>query len=423
MLGNERHNRPSGPLVGFLDIGSSKNTCLIVVPDKASSRTPLGATIVGVACMRSQGIKSGVVSNIEEAERAVKACVGEAELMAGDNLDTISVAFSSGRLGSETFRANVEIPSGVVSKEDIARCHRAGRSYAVRNGRRLVHMNELNYRLDGQSGTLTPANMAAGRLTASLHTVTADPAPLHNLEMLASRCFLKVDGLLVAPYASAMAVSSPEERQLGITVIDIGGGTVKIAQFTDGSFASTDVIPVGADLITGDIARTLQTPFAEAERIKALYGTLVSAQSDSHNVFSYPLAGDENGELHQSNKAHLAEIISRRTAMMASLIREKLDRSEVAELVGDKVVLTGGGSDLVGMAEFMANHLGRSVRVARPSPQFALPQNLSGPGFSTVVGMVAAGLTRSGAPMRVEHGETPPRGYFGRVGQWLMNGL
>ncbi|MBU2583285.1 MAG: cell division protein FtsA [Alphaproteobacteria bacterium] len=423
MLGNEKQNRPSGPLVGFLDIGSYKNSCLIVVPDRARHRSPLGATIVGASCMRSRGIKSGVVSNLAEAERAVKACVSEAELMAGDTLETINVAFSCGRLESDSFRANAEIPSGVVSRGDIARCHRAGRSFAVREGRRLVHMNEMNYRLDGQTSTLTPLGMAARHLTASLHTVTADPAPLHNLEMLAARCFLKIGRLIVAPFASAIAAASPEERQLGITVIDIGGGTVKIAQFADGCFANTSVMPVGADHITGDIARRLQTPFAEAERIKALYGTLVSAQSDSHMTFSYPLAGHEDDGMHHSNKAHLAEIVSHRTAMIASLIRERLDRSEVAELVGDKVVLTGGGSDLVGMAEFMANHLGRSVRVARPSAQFALPQNLSGPGFSTVVGMVAAGISPAGATMRVEHGEAPPQGYLGRVGQWLMTGL
>lgn len=423
MLGSERHNRPTGRLVGFLDLGSSKNACLIVVPDKSNKRSPLGATIVGASCLRSRGVKSGVVTDFEEAQRAVSACISDAELMAGDTLDAITISFSCGRLRSEIFSANAEIPSGIVTDDDIARCLRGGRSYAVREGRRLVHMNQLNYRLDGQSGANAPRNMAARRLTADLHAVTADPEPLNNLAMLAGRCFLKVDSLIVAPYASAIAAASREERELGITVIDIGGGSVKIAMFAEGHFVKTDVIPAGSDHITSDIARTLQTPFAEAERIKALYGTLVSAQSDSHETFSYPLAGDEDAGLHHSSKAKLTEIISHRTAMIASLIREKLDSSGVEELVGDKIVLTGGASELVGMAEFMANHLGRSVRVAKPSSQYALPQNVSGPGFSTVVGMVAAGFSPSSRLMRVENGVAPPLGYFGRVGRWLMTGL
>ncbi|KUO55816.1 MAG: hypothetical protein APF80_05615 [Alphaproteobacteria bacterium BRH_c36] len=423
MLGSEKQNRPSGSLVGFLDLGSSKNTCLIVAPDKPNKRSRLGASIVGASCMRSRGIKSGVVTDFDEAEHSVRACVSAAELMAGETLDTVTIAFSCGRLASEIFAATTDIQTGVVSGDDIARCSRGGRSYAVREGRRLVHMNQLNYRLDGQSGARSPRNMAARRLTADLHAVTADPEPLHNLAMLAGRCYLKVDGLVVAPYASAIAAASAQERQLGITVIDIGGGTVKIAQFAEGHFVRTEVISIGADHITSDIARTLQTPFAEAERIKALYGTLVSAQSDSHETFSYPLAGEEDSGLHQSSKASLSEIVSHRTAMIASLISERLDRSRVADLVGDKIVLTGGGSELVGMAEFMANHLGRSVRVARPSPQFALPENLSGPGFSTVVGMVAAGFSASGGLMRIENGEAPPTGYLGRVGRWLMTGL
>ncbi len=423
MLGSDKKNRPSGRLVGFLDLGSSKNTCLIVVPDKASKRSPLGATVVGASCLRSRGVKSGVVTDFEQAQRAASACISEAELMAGDTLDSVTIAFSCGRVRSEIFAANAEISSGIVSEEDIARCLRGGRSYAVREGRRLVHLNQLNYRLDGQSGANSPQGMAARRLTADLHAVTADPEPLNNLAMLAGRCFLKVDSLVVAPYVSAISAASPEERQLGITVIDIGGGTVKIAMFADGHFVKTDVIPAGSDHITSDIARTLQTPIAEAERIKALYGTLVSAQSDSHETFSYPLAGDEDAGLHHASKASLSEIISHRTAMIASLIREKLDSSGVAELVGDKIVLTGGGSELVGMAEFMANHLGRSVRVARPSSQYALPKNLSGPGFSTVVGMVAAGFSPSGRLVRIENRVASPLGYFGRVSQWLMTGL
>lgn len=423
MLGNENQQRKSGELVGFLDIGSSKNACLIVQPDKSSNPTALGGSIVGVSCMRSRGIKAGVVTDFEEAANAVKSCVSQAERMSGATLGSVKIAFSCGRQRSQIFAANAEIATGVVSQQDIARCLRGGRSYATRDGRRLVHMNELSYRLDGQPGSHYPRGMAARRLTADLHAITADDAPLQNLAILAEKCFLRLGGLVVAPYASAMGATNEEERRLGVTAIDIGGGTVKIAMFSDGRLVHADVIPVGADHITYDIARGLQTPFAEAERIKALYGTLVPAQSDSHETFSYSLAGNEDAGLHQSNKSDLAEIISHRAAMIASLILERLDRSGVSEFVGDKIILTGGGAELVGMAEFMANRLARSVRIARPAAAFDLPQSLSGPAFSTVVGMVATGLSPASSSMRIESNDLPPQGYLGRVGQWLMTGL
>ncbi len=423
MLNKDKSSLPAGRLVGFLDAGSTKNVCLIVAADKAAKRSPLGAKIVGASCLRSKGVKAGVVTNFDEAAEAVRACISEAERMAGDTLESVHTTFSCGRLRSEVFAANAEIGSGVVSADDLSRCLRGGRSYAVRDGRRLVHINGIGYRLDGQPGAHDPRGMAARRLTADLHAVTSDDAPLRNLSILAEKCYLRSGPMMIAPLASALAVTTEEERALGITVIDFGGGTLKIAMFSDGHFLHCDVMPVGADHLTFDIARMLQMPFAEAERIKALYGTLVSAQSDSHETFSYTLAGCEEGGLHQSNKAHLAEILTHRAAMIASLIAERLDRSGVQEYAGDRIVLTGGGAELVGLAEFMANRLKRSVRIAQPRSEFDLPESLAGPAYSTVVGAVAASLRPVAKSMRIESGQTPPQGYLGRVTDWLMAGL
>ncbi|MCH9806851.1 MAG: cell division protein FtsA [Alphaproteobacteria bacterium] len=422
-MSRDNHSRRSGHLVGFLDIGSSKNCCLIVAPDKPNKRTALGATIVGASCVRSSGVKSGMITDLDEAEQAVRSCVSHAERMVGDTLTAVNVAFSCGRLQSQIFAANAEIATGVVSETDIGRCLRAGRSFAVREGRNLVHMNELGYRLDGQSGAKEPRGMAARRLTADLHAVTSDEGPLRNLSMLIEKCHLRIAGLEISPFSSAMAATSEEERRLGVAAIDIGGGTVKIAMFSEGRFVHADVISVGSDHITFDIARSLQTPFAEAERIKNLYGTLVSAQSDSHETFSYSLAGHEEGGLHHSNKADLAGIISHRSAMIASLVVERLERSGVVEYAGTRVVLTGGGSELLGLAGFMANRLGKSVRVARPSADFELAENLRSAAFSTAVGMVASAFSPDQMPMRVESRGEASQGYLGRVGNWLMSGL
>lgn len=423
MLTRDRTVKASGRLVGFLDAGSTKNVCLIVVPERGRERSVLGGRIVGASCLRSRGVKAGVVSCADTAAEAVRACVSEAERTAGDTLGAINVGFSCGRLKSEIYAANTEIANELVSESDVAKCLRGGQSYAVREGRRLVHMNEVGYRLDENTATLQPQGMAARRLSVDLHAVTADEVPLRNLAIVIEKAYLDPGGFVIAPYASAMAVTSEEERSLGITIIDIGGGTAKIAMFSDGQFVYADVLTVGADLFTADIARTLQTPFSEAERIKTLYGTLVSAQSDSHETFSYKLAGGEDGGLHQSNKAAVAEILSHRAAMIGQLILERIERSGVSRYVGNKIVLTGGGSELVGTAEFMAGKLQRSVRVARPAAHFELPNGVAGPAFSTVVGMVASSFRARRSPMRVESSDMPPQGYLGRVTDWLKTGL
>ncbi len=424
MFGRDLTARRSGRLMGFLDIGSSKNTCLIALPDRGERRSALGATIVGAAVLQSRGVKSGVVTDFEEAAHSVRSCISQAESMAGDTLDQVTMAFSCGRIRSQIFSANSDVPSVVVTPEDISKCLRGGQEFAVRDGRKLVHFDAFGFRLDGQSVGSDPRGMAASKVSADMHAVTADDGPLRNMALLVEKCFLVPDRFILAPYASAIAATTAEERRLGVTSIDIGAGTIKIAMFSDGHFVHADVIPVGSDHITFDIARELQTSFAEAKRIKALYGTLVSAQSDSHETFSYSLTGNDEGSMHHSTKAALAGIISHRAAMIASLIGEKLDRCGMGDYVGDRIVLTGGGAQLVGMAEFMANRLSRSVRVAKPCASFELPKMLADLSFSTAVGMVAAEFNFAKKAVRVDSKEeAAPQGYLGRVGHWLMAGF
>lgn len=423
MIGKDLTSRRSGRLVGFLDIGSSKNTCLIIAPDRPSHQSPLGGQVAGFSVLKSRGVKAGVVTDFDVAAHAVRSCVSQAEKMAGDTLQDVIVGFSCGRVRSQVFSAKADIANGVVSSEDIAKCLRGGRQFAGRDGRHLVHYDAFGYRLDGHLVGSDPRGMAAQELTADVHAVTADEGPLRNLGVLVEKCFLAPSRFVLSPLASALAVTSQEDRQLGITVIDIGAGTIKVAMFADGHFVHTDVIPVGSDHITYDIARELQTPFAQAERIKAVYGTLISAHSDSHETFSYPLAGNEDGGMHHTTKANLAGIMAHRSDMVAALIAERLDRCSVGKFAGDRIVLTGGGAQLVGMAEFMADRLARSVFVAGPSHSFELPKMLADGSFSTVVGMVAAELTSAKSIMRVDNQETLPQGYLGRVGHWLMTGL
>jgi cell division protein FtsA len=405
--------------VGLIDIGTTKVVCLIAAEAGADASH---ARIIGVGHQRSRGVKAGVVTDLDAAEQAVRTTIAEAERMAGVTIEDVHVAVSCGRLTSQSFAAKATIERGVVGDADIARLMAGGRAYAEREGRTLVHLNRLNFRLDGASGISDPRRMAGRRLVADLHAVSADDAPVRNLMLLVERCFLSVTGLVAAPYASALAATSAEERRLGVTCIDIGGGTTSIAVFANGQFVFADAVPVGGDHVTFDIARALQCPLAEAERIKVLYGTLVIAPSDEHEVFAYPLAGEEEGSSHSMTKAQLALVVRPRVAALVEHICDRMERAGVRAQPGNRVVFTGGGSGFVGMREFAMGVLGRPVRVGRPQAVVGLPQSFSSPAFATAVGLHAAAITGSqGIASRRGRDHAP--GYFGRVGQWLREGF
>jgi cell division protein FtsA len=295
----------------------------------------------------------------------------------------------------------------------------AGRAYLERDGRLAVYFDRLAYRLDGAPGIRDPKGMACRRLSADLHAVTADEAPLRNLLLLVERCYLGVAGTIPSPLASALAVTSDEERQLGITCLDIGGGVTGISVFADRQFLFTDTVPVGGNHLTFDIARELRAPLAEAERIKALYGTLVSARSDEHEVITYPLAGEDEPTLHHTTKARLRSVLQPRIEGLFALVKERLQRSEVAKYAGERVVLTGGTSALIGLGEFAANVLGRPVRVTRPQPVSGVPASVCGPAFSTVLGLLQAAQRSEPDWHSPSEHHGRDAGYLIRMGQWL----
>ena len=275
MLSRERPEGRNAAIVGLLDIGTSKIACLIAALEPAEGqRSGPRAKVLGVGHMRSKGLKGGVITDLAESEAAIRATIAQTERMAHVTLEEVFVSVSCGRLQSSNFTATADIEGGVVRAEDIDRLMAAARSYAERDGRTLVHLNRIGFRLDGVSGSNDPRGMAAERLAADLHTVAADEGPVRNLLLVVDRCYLSVRALVAAPYASAIAATSEEERRLGVTCIDIGGGTAGVAAFAEGHFIHAATVPMGGHHITHDIAHALQTPLAEAERIKTLYGTM-----------------------------------------------------------------------------------------------------------------------------------------------------
>jgi cell division protein FtsA len=196
-----------------------------------------------------------------------------------------------------------------------------------------------------------------------------------------------------------------------------------LAVFSEGRFVFTDTIPVGGGHLTFDIARSLQTPLAEAERIKALYGTLVGAQSDEHEVISYPVAGREDGEPAHTTKAYVSGVVRQRFQSLLGLVTERLEQGGVGAIAGDNVVVMGGGGQLVGVADYAANVLGRPVRVSRPEPVSGLPPVMCGPAFATVVGLLGAAVQAGNETLAYREREHLVQGYLGQVGRWLKQGF
>lgn len=414
-------------IVGVLDIGTVKTVCLIAAVGPWSKSQPHSEDrmrVVGLAQQRSRGVTAGVITDLDKAEQTARATIAQAEAMAGVTLEEVVVSVSCGQLMSQNFMATADIAGGIVADDDLERLHVAGRGYASREGRSIVHLNHRGYRFDGGERVLEPRGMAAQRVTADWHAVTADDAPIQNLLMTVERCYLNTSHLFAAPYASGLATTTEEERQLGVTCIDFGGGTTTLSVFTDGDFIFTDSIAVGANHITCDIARALQTPLAEAERIKALYGTVVNAQSDEHETFSYPLAGEEDGDVIQTTKAHLSHIIRQRFEAIAKLVEERISAAGIAPYAGEQIVITGGGSQLVGAGEFLSRCLRKRVRVGAPAPISGLPPGVASAAFATAVGLLEARTLKMVSGDVVKAAKQDARSsYIDRLGDWLKQGF
>jgi cell division protein FtsA len=423
MLSRERTDLKGAEIVGLLDIGTSKTACLIAAIEPAPrAGVDAGVRVLGVGHTRARGLKGGVITDLSEAETAVRAAIAQAERMAQVTLEEVLVSVSCGRLQSAYFAATVDVAGGVVAAHDIERVMAGGRSWAERDGRMLLHLNRVGFRLDGLPGSSDPRGMAGRHLSADLHTIVADEPPIRNLLLVVERCYLSVRALVAAPYASAIAATSEEERRLGVTCIDIGAGTATVAAFAEGHFIHAAAVPVGGHNITFDIAHALQTPLAEAERIKTLYGTMIVARSDEHEAFSFGLAGEEEGAHGRTTKAHLAQIIRPRIAQILDLVRERMEQAGVPSFSSERVVLTGGTAGLVGIGEFAANALGRPVRVGKPQVG-GLPQGVSGSAFSTVAGLLAVAGAGGEEAITSRGAQSLEAGYLERVGQWLKAGF
>jgi cell division protein FtsA len=410
-----------------LDIGTSKTVCLIVAPPNSRANglwRRQGASVLGYGLQPSRGLKAGAVIDLDGAEQVLRAAVTQAEEAAGLTVEEVMVGVGGSRLKSHAFEAETRIADRIVADADADRLGAAGRNYAQRDGRALLHLERLAYRLDGAAGVSSPRGMAGDLLTADFHAVTAEEAPLRNLLHVVERALLAPAGVAPAAYASGLAVTTEAERQLGVTVIDMGAGATALAMLADGHLIALETVALGGQHVTFDIARTLSAPFAEAERLKTLHGSVEEGAATAREVVSYALSGGPEPALEEATKADINEIVAGRMTDLLGHALERIERSGVGDQAGHTVVLTGGGSQLRGLAELAQDLLGRPVRIGQPEAAPGLPAAYCNPVFSTAVGLIPIALD-PGVRLdgRRAGGATQGAGYFRRVGQWLREGF
>jgi cell division protein FtsA len=425
-LGRRRGARDGGNIVAALDIGTYKIACVVAehLPVYAHGGTARQQVrLVGIGHQRSQGIHAGAVVDLRQAQAAVAAALAQAEQAAGVRIDEVVLGVGCGGPRSRTFNGHVELADGIVGGADVGRLEAGARAYAVREGRALVSLNRISFGLDATTGIRDPIGLAGRRLEANHHAVTVDAGALRNLCLLVESCQVRPRRLLNAGYASAVAATSEAERWAGVACIDIGCGLVSIAGFVEGHLVYSASIPLGGQQVTQELAQGLEVTLAEAERIKTLYGSLVTSASDAHDVIPLSRETAWGEDTAVVARALIWQAIAGGMQRLLLQVSACLAACPIERVRSGGVVLTGGGAEVPGLDEFAAAQLGRSVRIGSP-PRFEggaarASGGVASPAFACVAGLVMAMPL---APTWIDIGaeSTPDRpGYLGRVERWL----
>lgn len=384
-----RRPAPARNIIAALDIGSSKICCFI-----AELRPHGGLEVIGIGHQASRGVRAGTIVDLKAAELAISHAVEAAEMMAapqlqGQPIRSVYVNIPGVHTRSHQMSVNVKIAGHEVSDRDVENALAHSRSVAQHGRDELLHIIAASYALDGQRGISDPRGMVGESLDVLLSPVTALSTATRNITSVLHQNRLEVDGFCAAPYAAGLATLVEDEKDLGCTVIDMGGGTTSIAVFAQGKLVYSAAIPVGGNHVTSDIARGLTTSIADAERIKTLYGAAHATSTDDGALIDVPPIGEE--EQLQPNyipKSLLVGIIQPRIEETFELVRAKLVDNGINQIAGRRVVLTGGASQLPGLCDIGQLILDKQIRLGRPQRIRGLAEATGGPAFAACAGLL-----------------------------------
>ena len=419
-------------LVACLDIGTSKVACMIArlkpcPPSEALRGRSHAVELIGYSQIQSRGVKAGAVVDQAGCEQSVRQAVALAEEMAKVRVESVLLSVSGGRLQGQLIEAASDIRGATVAASDIARITSAGMHHATGEGRTVLHALPVGYSIDGVKGIRDPKGMVARQFGVDMNVVTADATVAKNLMLVVERCHLNVEAMAASPYVAGLSVLTDDEADLGAAVVEMGAGTTSIATYSGGRFVHATGFALGGHHITMDLARGLSACIADAERIKTLYGTVLTGGSDTRELMSVPSAGDDGLDVPQIvSRATIANIVRHRAEEIFEMVRDRLADSPFAAEPKARVVLSGGASQLTGTLELATRILNRPVRVGRPLGFSRLPNEAKSASFA-----VPSGLLVYPQYAHLEHVEprhtrllmTGTDGYFGKVGRWLREGF
>ena len=419
-------------LVASLDIGTSKIACMIArlkpcPPNDALRGRSHAVELIGYSQIRSKGVKAGAVVDLVECEQAVRQAVSLAEDMAKVRVESVLLSVSAGRLQAQLIEAAANIKGAAVTSADVARVTSAGMHHATGEGRTVLHALPTGYSIDGVKGARDPKGMMARQFGVDMNVVTADTTVVKNLMLVVERCHLNVEAMAASPYVAGLAVLTDDEADLGAAVVEMGAGTTTIATYSGGRFIHASGFALGGHHITMDLARGMSACIADAERIKTLYGTVLTGGSDAHELMSVPSAGDDELDVPQVvSRATIANIVRHRAEEIFEMVRDRLADSPFASEPKARVVLSGGACQLSGTLELATRILNRPVRIGRPLGFSRLPNEAKSASFAVPGGLLVypqfAHLEHV-EPRHTRQLRTGTDGYFGKVGRWLREGF
>jgi cell division protein FtsA len=399
----------NGRYVVGLDIGTTKICCVV-----AELADDGGLGIVGLGDAPSRGLRKGVVVNLDTTVDAIKSAVGTAELMAGVDVEQATLGIAGGHIRSFNSRGVVAVSGkdGVVAQDDLDRVMAASQAVSIPQDREILHVLPQEFVLDDQGGIASPKGMIGSRLEANVHIITSSSTSVQNLVTCANRAGLEVRDTVVEQLAVAEAVLTPDEKELGVALLDIGGGTTDLAILEKGSVWHTAVLPVGGDHFSNDLAVGLRTPIPDAERLKKKFGCALASMIDEDTTIEVPSVGGRKPRL--LSLGVMAEILQPRAEEIFTLIREEVARAGFERSLNAGIVLTGGGAILPGVTEVAEQVFDQPVRLGPPTGIDGLIEPDAAPQFAVAIGLAMYGGRNR--PPRQRVSLRLPVGGFTRMG-------
>ena len=400
-------------LIVWLDIGTSKIVTIV------AELLPEGTLkVIGLGQHPSRGLKKGVVVNIDSTMQAIQRSIEEAELMADCKIKTVFTGIAGSHIKSLNSHGMVKIKDAEVTQMDVDRVVETARAVALPADQQILHILTQEFIIDGQDDVREPLGMSGMKLEVKVHIVTGAVAAAQNIVKCIKRCGLEVSDLILQPLASSIAVLTEDEKELGVCLVDIGGGTTDIAVFKNGSIRHTAVIAIAGDQMTNDIAVAFRTPTQSAEDIKIKYGCALRQLADAREVVEVP--GVDGREARQLSIQTLAEVIEPRVVELYELVLQELRRSGMEEMIASGIVITGGSAMMRGMMELGEEIFHMPVRLGMPRYVGGLSEVISNPRYATGVGLILMGKQQLERHLTGQMESTSVGRIFDKMKSWFQ---